>query len=325
MKYVVLGAGPIGAGLAARLHLAGEDVWLIDPDKKHVEEIASNGLAVTFVVHNKPVETKTLPIKVALTADEVGIADYVVLSVKGCYTRSAVANIQSVADDHTVIISNQNGLGNIEILMEHFSADQLAYSVVQYGGSRTGFGKINSSASPENEHIPITSDNPKLQTKLEAMAQALAGQGLRMKYYPKHQLDTILWRKLATNCALNGTCALCRCSMDGFFACSEGVELAARIVAECCAVANKKGIAISPDDIPMIETSVQPKLPGGYRHFPSMVADLANRRETEDEFMNGAIVREGRRLGIETPYNEAISLLLRTTAHNYDYLYGDNM
>lgn len=324
MKYVVLGAGPIGGGLAARLEIAGEDVWLVDPNKAHTGAIIKNGLKTTIVENNRPIMTKNLPIKAALTAQDVGRADIAVLSTKSNFTRAAVANLKLVSDANTIILSNQNGLGNLDILKESFPPEQLAYSVVQYGGDRPADGEIHTSASPGNNHLQVTSENPALRPALEEMAAALSQTGLRMTYHPKAELDRLLWKKLTANCALNGACALCQCTMDGFFSCQEGVDLASQIVAECCAVAGGLGIALSPEDIAMVETSVKEKRTVGYRHFPSMVADVANRRATEDEFLNGAIVREGRKLGIPTPYNAAVSLLLRIAQHNYDYRFGDH-
>ena len=41
-----------------------------------------------------------------------------------------------------------------------------------------------------------------------------------------------------------------------------------------------------------------------------MLQDVAAHRRTEIEFINGAIVHEGRRLGIPTPVNEVLSLLV---------------
>jgi len=41
-----------------------------------------------------------------------------------------------------------------------------------------------------------------------------------------------------------------------------------------------------------------------------MLQDILNGRQTEIEMMNGAIVREGKALGIETPVNLALTNLI---------------
>lgn len=319
MKYAIIGAGPIGAGLGACLALAGEEVWLVDPDKAHIDSIREKGLHFTLCNNCGPDQEEIVNLHAVTSAENVGIADIVVLSTKGVFTRSAIKNIQMVSDSHTVIITNQNGLGNLDILKEFFPAEQLAYTVVKYGGRRTGIGKVYMIASAGKCNLPITSENPDLKPILEKMAEALSRRNFTMTVYSKADLDRILWSKLTTNCALNATCALSNCTMDGLFCCQEGVDLAQQIVRENCAVANALGIPLQPEEIEDVETSVQPKKQDGYRHFPSMVADLQGRRKTENPFLNRAVARLGKSLGIPTPYNDAVSALIEVAEQNYDY------
>jgi 2-dehydropantoate 2-reductase len=48
-----------------------------------------------------------------------------------------------------------------------------------------------------------------------------------------------------------------------------------------------------------------------------MLQDVLAQRETEVDFINGAIVREGERLGIDTPVNRTITNLVRTIEKTY--------
>jgi 2-dehydropantoate 2-reductase len=43
-----------------------------------------------------------------------------------------------------------------------------------------------------------------------------------------------------------------------------------------------------------------------------MLQDISNKRMTEIDAINGAIIKEGRRLGIATPVNEVLTLLVKT-------------
>ena len=63
-----------------------------------------------------------------------------------------------------------------------------------------------------------------------------------------------------------------------------------------------------------------PRLREGFaKYYPSMAQDvLMHQRQTEVELLNGAIVRYGRELGIETPVNEALTLMIKTIQANYD-------
>jgi 2-dehydropantoate 2-reductase len=47
------------------------------------------------------------------------------------------------------------------------------------------------------------------------------------------------------------------------------------------------------------------------RSKPSMLQDMERGRLTEIDAINGAVVREGARLGVPTPYNQALLLLVK--------------
>ncbi|MGC2874055.1 ketopantoate reductase C-terminal domain-containing protein [Ihubacter sp. mB4P-1] len=220
--------------------------------------------------------------------------------------------------ESALVLSLQNGLGNADILMGHFPKEQIGYSVVAYGGSRTAAGEIYTHASVGNLHLAVTAYASSQREKLCEMAQHLKAVQFHMECYTPERLDKVLWTKLTTNCVLNGACAICQCTDDALFSCKEGVDLAKLIVSENCAVARALGIDLTPADIPMVYYEVMPRKQEGYRHFPSMAVDVQNHRKTEIDFINGAVVRAGENAGIPTPYNRMILLLMRVVEENYD-------
>ena len=110
MKYAVIGAGAMGSVLGSGLALGGGDVWFVDPFAAHMQAIQEKGLDFDFngIPHNlKQIHAVT-------TAADVGCkVDMILLMVKGIYTQSAIENIKILAGENTMILSLQNGLGNI--------------------------------------------------------------------------------------------------------------------------------------------------------------------------------------------------------------------
>ena len=49
-----------------------------------------------------------------------------------------------------------------------------------------------------------------------------------------------------------------------------------------------------------------------------MLQDVLNKKRTEIDFINGAIVRQGKALGIATPVNEILTNLVKTIEMSYD-------
>src|SRR5699024_1786102 len=87
------------------------------------------------------------------------------------------------------------------------------------------------------------------------------------------------------------------------------------ITKELVEVANKKGIGLDYDEsiahIKDLGEKVRP-------HYPSLAQDVARKVATEIDALNGAIVREGEKVGIATPYNEVVYNLLKVVENTYE-------
>lgn len=319
MRYAVIGAGPIGGGFAAMLALGGAEVCVVDHNVQNVEAINANGLHLTYRDNAGSDRSYIANLRAVTDAEKAGISDVVVLSTKATGTRRAVNTIRAVSDKNTLIISNQNGLGSAEILKECFPTAAIARTVVEYGGERRGSGSVFIEASANTVNLPIACDRPGAYEKIAAMSATLSMVGFSMKLLPETEFNRLFWSKLAVNCALNGICALLHCTADDLFASQYGIDLSRAIVKECCSVANAQGIELSPSVIEYIPSIAQ-KRKNGYRHYPSMVIDFERKRETEIEFLNGAVARAGAALGVPTPYNEAVRYLIRAAQDNWEQL-----
>lgn len=321
MKYAVLGAGPIGATLAGCLAIAGQEVYLIDPLERVIDPINESGLKLIL---SSDLGTKgqeyIVKLNASTSADGIGAVDVVALATKGFHTRSATENIKKLSDENTAVLSVQNGLGNADILEEYFPG-QVAYSVVVLGGRAEGSGVYSATLGKNDIHLPVTSLHEAVKEKLLRMEKDIAPSPYRVKYMEKKDIDKKLWNKLCLNVVVNSICAINEGTMDSVFCLPQGVELANLVIDEALAVAHGLGVEISREDISMVPEEVQEKITEGYRHYPSMCLDVVNRRRVEDEFINGAIVREGKKLGIPTPYNHALSLLMQIIEQSYDSRY----
>ena len=55
----------------------------------------------------------------------------------------------------------------------------------------------------------------------------------------------------------------------------------------------------------------------GSAHYPSMLEDVEARRPTEVELINGALVREAARFGVDVPLQTAIYRLVKAKEASY--------
>lgn len=322
MKVAVIGAGPIGSIFGGHIAMEGHEVWMVDPQAPIVDGIKKNGLVLHMAQgEGTPVVRKVAPVKATTNADEVGKVDLVIVAVKGFWTRSAVENISKVASPYTAILSCQNGLGNADILDEFFPG-QVAYNIVVLGGAPVpgSPGEYTGTLSAGGIHAPGTTKYPeKIGHILEGLEKILEPSDFTFKYLPQKEVDKVLWQKLCLNIVVNSCTAVAECAMDAVYGEESGIELGNHIVDEALQVCNAMGVELTREEVdPYVPIFKREKFPNDtYRHFPSMCVDVINRRRLETDFLNGAVVREGKKLGIPTPYNETMHLLMKLVENTY--------
>jgi 2-dehydropantoate 2-reductase len=147
---------------------------------------------------------------------------------------------------------------------------------------------------------------------VEEIAQLLVAGGLRAQALP--DLRPAQWSKLIFNATVNGVAALTGLPHDSHFAERDSLgDLVFELVAEGKAVAAAAGIELHDDPWEMNVLATQ----RGSAHYPSMLEDVEAHRPTEVELINGALVREGERLGVAAPLQTALYALVRGREASY--------
>lgn len=318
MKYVCIGAGATGAITGAFPAIAGQDVWYIDPYKEHMEAVDRKGLEIRMSTFENPEDKHIFNVKIhgRTSADGVGVADVVILMTKSCYTRSAIDGMKSVIDDHTIVMTLQNGLGNVELLSEYFDRERIVYGYTTISSVVVAPGVI-APRMPSYHHIVLGCDNDKLREDIKPVIDDYKTGGCDIII--DENIQQAIWEKAAMNCGGNGLSALLRMTARDCFAYKDYMQEYSAIIDEVNTVAAAKGIRLDQSIIHRygaeahpLETSAVPDTPC------SMVQDVCAERLTEIEFLNGAVVREAKKLGIPVPKNEIIYHLISILQSTYD-------
>jgi 2-dehydropantoate 2-reductase len=85
------------------------------------------------------------------------------------------------------------------------------------------------------------------------------------------------------------------------------------LIAEGEAVAKSLGIQLHGDPRALVQKGAS--APG--KHRASMLQDVLAKRQTEVDFMNGAIVQWGEKTGVPTPLNKAVWQLIKGLEHSW--------
>ena len=150
-----------------------------------------------------------------------------------------------------------------------------------------------------------------------SLAQVVAD--LNRAGIPTREVDNILthlWGKVLYNCALNPLGAILGVPYGALGDHPQTRGLMRRIIEEIYQVAAARGVPLGhADATAYFNFFMENLVPATAGHWPSMWQDLQAGRRTEIEALNGAICRYGEAAGVATPYNDAISRLVRFLEH----------
>ncbi|MGA6970811.1 MAG: 2-dehydropantoate 2-reductase, partial [Candidatus Binatus sp.] len=139
---LIAGAGAIGSILGGLLHDAGHEVTLLGR-RAHLEAIGRDGLRISGLLGNRTVTGMKLALD---PAQFTGEFELILCAVKSYDTESIAVALGSHLTADGVIVSMQNGLGNIEALSEVFGRRRVL-------GARVIFGA--EMPSPGHAHVTV--------------------------------------------------------------------------------------------------------------------------------------------------------------------------
>jgi 2-dehydropantoate 2-reductase len=245
-------------------------------------------------------------VRVTSSPGEVGICDVVMVCVKGYHTAAAIRGALGMVGPETLVLSVQNGLGNLEVLAEAVGPARVVGGITAHSGMPVGMNEVQYVGGLGPLLVLGAYDGVR-RPAFGRLLAALRGEGLDVQ--DVDDINGVIWKKLIANVATN--CVAAVTGLTGGQAVEHGptVALIQGLARELAAVARAKGI-----DLPELED------PGAFalRAFAStknnkvsMLQDVEAGRPTEIGTLNEVIVAEGRRLGVPTPFNEAVSYLVR--------------
>ena len=300
MKIVIIGAGAMGGLFAARLAAAGEDVSVVDVWAEHVETIRTQGL----ILETGEGEVRTKPAAVTRVEDLAACAaDLVIVFVKSGMTAAAARSAQTILGPVGRVLTLQNGLGNAEIIDEVFGADRVLAGTTAQGATLIGPGRIRHGGRGDT-HIGRLTGPVDDFCREAAMILSRAG----IPAIAEDAVQSLIWGKLVINVGINALTALLRFTNGQLNDHAETRELVKLAVAEAVQVAAASDVRLPYDNA--VE-KVLAVAAATATNRSSMLQDILRGRATEIDAINGALVREGVRLGVPTPVNATLTLLIK--------------
>jgi 2-dehydropantoate 2-reductase len=299
-RVCVVGAGVIGSLFAGHLARVAEVSCLVRREE-HVRALNEGGLRVSG--RNDFVASVTA----ATDASALPEPELVVVCTKTTGLEQAAASLAGHFPGATVM-TTQNGLGAEEIVRRH--GDWPLVSAVTFmSGTKHADTHVEYILDTETWLGPY---GETAFATVEEIARLLAQSGLKAQALP--DLRPAQWSKLIFNATVNGVAALTGLPHDFHFAQRESLgDVVFDLIAEGKRVAAAAGIELHDDPWEMNVLATQ----RGSAHFPSMLEDVEAGRPTEIELINGALVREAGRVGVEAPLQTALYALVKGREASY--------
>ncbi len=300
MKIAIIGVGAMGSVYAALLADQGKhDVWAIDTWKEHVDAIREKGLRVEGASGDR-----TVKVNATTNAADVKDADLVIVATKYDGVGAAAKAALEIAKPEAPILAIQNGLGSADIVADVVGSKRIMMGVVGgFGASMKGPGHAHHNGM---EFLRLGEMDGGLTPRLETVANAWRAGGFKVLTFD--DIHKMVWEKLICNCTYSGPCAITGLRVGELQASPSAWSIAAACAHEAFQVARAKGITLDFDDPIRYVREFGQKIPGAR---PSMLLDHLAGRPAEVDNINGAIPREGAKVGVATPVNSVVVALLK--------------
>jgi len=299
MNEPKLKIGTIGAGAMGTLfgyHLAQLcEVTMLDRNQELLGAIARDGLSVNDAPRRR--------VSIATNSSQLFGSSVLFLFVKAVDTLNALRPFAGQLNPATPIVSLQNGVGNEDAVKAALGG---AVPVVLGITTESSLSMGPGSARSSEAGTTILGSGGAAPETSRRMAGLLAQSGLHASVV--YDIRPHLWGKLVANAAINAISALLDCEAGAIPADADAARLAQAIAREAATVAAGLRINLPFSDPWQYVTEI---ISLGADSKSSMAFDLEMGHPTEIDHINGAIVAAGRRIGVATPYNDAIMRLIK--------------
>jgi len=311
----IIGAGGIGSIVGGMLARAGDDVTLIDQWVEHVEAVRKDGLRITGVMGEHTVQVKAVHLHEVQGVGEP--FDMAFVAVKSYDTEWATAFMLSYLAPNGVVVDFQNGI-NDERVAAVAGRERTLGCVIAIGAAVYDPGvAICTNVEPVGFKVGELdgSETPRI-AEIAGMMNDVALSKTTTNLWGER------WAKLSGNCMATPLTGLTGYTYAESLRRPETRRIEAQVAAECVRVARAAGHDVESvwgippalllegvegrnvEELESCMLEIAERIGGTAR--ASFLQDVMKGRRTEIEYLNGYVSGEGRRLGVPTPFNDAM-------------------
>lgn len=290
----IVGTGALASLFASRL-APHTPITMFGSWQEAIEAINTRGLIL-----ESESGVQTFRVKATSDVRECVGTELALILVKSYQIEKVAKEIEKFLSPNGVALTLQNGLGNYEALAHELGEERVAQGVAMQGANMIEAGRVRDGGKG-SIHV---AEHPRLTKWVDVLRKA----NIEVHESPIINLQSLVWNKLLINVPINPLTALLRLTNGELLKREDALQIGDEAVSECLAVMIAKGITpprASPHD------RYREVLAATSANRSSMFQDILRGAQTEIESINGAVVREGKKLGVPTPINETLWHLVK--------------
>ena len=299
MKVLVVGAGSIGCLFGGFFSLADHDVTLLGRGAQ-IDAIRQKGL--TLCASDSEQTTKPKAIKSVKTLGKEKF-DLFLLSTKAYDVGQAMKQVASHFGPESIAALLQNGIGVEDEVKNVADGHSVVRVLTSWGANleRPGTLRLNGTGQTVVGAVQrsVRSDALKFTRELNAI-------GFPTKF--TNSLQSAVWEKTLVNAAINPLGAILGFENGSLLNSEHTINTMTETIHEGRLVCEKYSVVLQNDPVQTALTTAKETS----HNINSMLQDLRNGRRTEIDYINGAIVRLGKHVGVPTPVNQCLTTLVKS-------------
>jgi len=324
MKIAIVGAGAIGGYVGVKLALSGEDVTFMVRGA-NLEAIRKNGVKL---IMNDGSEHIAANVKATNDYTEAGPQDMVVLAMKAHQVEAVANDLPKLFGPDTVVVTMQNGIpywyfhkhgGALEgsrvqsvdptgIIGEMIPAKRVIGCVVYPASELIAPGVIK---HIEGDRFPVGELDGSSSERVNRVSAVMNKAGFKAPIL--ENIRSEIWLKLWGNLTFNPISSLSHSTLQDICQFPLTRELAASMMLEAQAIANKLGIEF--------RVTLEKRIAGAEKvgkHKTSMLQDIEAGRAPEIDALVGSVVELGKLTETPTPHIDTVYALVKLLAKTMD-------
>ncbi len=301
-KLTIIGPGSLGILFASKIWPKLSSLSLLDHNAERAQDLNREG--IRLVVPGQG-DIEAFP-RVSVEPKEFGPQDVVMVLVKAFQTQDILDSLKGLCGPQTLVVTLQNGIGAGEILETVVPRGNLVLGVTMNGANKQDYRTAVHAGSGQT-YLGMFDPRLPVPAALERFALILNQCGfsctLVTDIYP------IIWKKLLVNVGINALTALC-CLRNGQLLDYPSLRtIQEQAVEEAYLVMNRLGVDLDMD-FKEVRELVRKVCRDTGENISSMLQDRLKKGQTEIEYINGAVVRFGKKVEIKTPINQTLTSLV---------------